>query len=100
MSAKRKGYPDALMPCFRCGKRLKDWSAGNNQPFDALEFTTRGHYPSSLFDPGDASELVVNLCDDCVRAGAVEGRVFRCIWPSPRQRGDRPIFEKWQPKGE
>jgi len=98
VSAERQDYPEAMIPCFSCGKRLKDWSAGNNQPFNALEFSTYGHFPSSLFDPGDASELVVNLCDDCLRAGAMQRRVLRRTWPTPRQRGDRPTYEPWTPK--
>ena len=98
MNAKRHDYPDTMIPCFRCGKPLKDWSAGNNQPFDALEFSSYGHYPSSLFDPGDASELVVNLCDDCIRAGATQGRVLRRTWPEGRPRGAMPTYKPWKPK--
>ncbi|HZQ14058.1 MAG TPA: hypothetical protein VFB31_14735 [Pseudolabrys sp.] len=78
---------------------MKDWSWGNNQPFDALVFSSRGHYPSALFDDG-SGELIVNICDDCLRAGAAEGRVLKRTWPTLRQRGDQPTFEKWKPKGE
>ena len=73
-------YPDTV-PCFRCSKPLTDWSGGNNQPFDAVEFAAGGHYPSALWDPGDGSELVVNLCDGCLRAGAADGRVLRRTYP-------------------
>lgn len=95
---RREQYPEAVIGCFRCGKPLRDWSWGNNQPFDAVEFSSRGHYPSGLFDPGDGSELVVNLCDECLRAGATEGRVLRRVWPTPRQRRDRPTYSPWRPE--
>ena len=93
---RREDYPDAMSGCFHCGKPLKDWSWGTNQPFDAVEFSARGHYPSALFDPGDGSELVVNLCDDCLRAGAAAGRVLRRVRPRPR----RPRYAPWQPETE
>jgi hypothetical protein len=62
-------------PCIACGKALKDWTVGNNQPYDALEFATRGHFPSSIFD-GQPGELIVNVCGDCLLAGAKAGRVL------------------------
>jgi hypothetical protein len=89
-------YPDTV-PCFSCGKPLKDWSHGNNQPFDAVEFAARGHYPSALWDPSDGSELVVNLCDDCLCAGAASGRVLRRTYPQGRPRGAQPTYAAWRP---
>ncbi|MBX9846117.1 MAG: hypothetical protein K2Z80_30370 [Xanthobacteraceae bacterium] len=96
---RRHPYPPTI-PCLCCGKPLKDWSYGNNQPFDALEFATRGHYPSSIFD-GQPGELVINVCDRCLLEGAAAERVLRRTYPKPRSRGERAIFEPWKgPAGE
>lgn len=91
---RREDYPEAI-PCLCCGKPLRDWSGDNNQPFDALEFATRGHFPSVIFD-GQPGELIVNVCDDCLLAGARAGRVLKRTYPEPQKRGDRAIFEPWK----
>ena len=81
-------YPDTI-PCICCGRSLKDWSAGNNQPIHGLEFAAAGHYPSSIWDNG-SGELIVNICDPCLLEGARAGRVLRGTRPEPRRRGQRP----------
>ncbi len=90
-------YPETI-PCICCGKPLRDWSAGTNQPFEALELATGGHYPSAIYDDG-SGELVVNICDPCLLAGAQAGRVLKRAYPEPRKRGDRAIFEPWRGPG-
>jgi hypothetical protein len=87
-------YPDTI-PRICCGRSLKDWSAGNNQPIHGLEFAAAGHYPSSIHDNGNG-ELVVNICDPCLLAGAQAGRVLKRTHPEPRHRGQRPVFEQWR----
>lgn len=90
-------YSPETIPCICCGKPLKDWSHDNNQPYDSLEFATRGHFPSSLFD-GQPGEMIVNICDDCLKAAAKIGRVLHRDYPTPPKRGDRAIFTPWTPR--
>lgn len=87
-------YPDTI-PRICCGSPLQDWSAGNNQPIHGLEFAAAGHYPSSIWDNG-SGELIVNICDPCLLAGAQAGRVLKRTHPEPRRRGQRSVFEPWR----
>lgn len=62
------------LPCIICDKPLRNIATnGENQPSGGTEFTTHGHYGSTVFDPMDGSILVLNICDDCLRKHA--GRV-------------------------
>ncbi len=66
------------LPCFKCGKSLPHvfegvtrppgLEAGGNQPYGGTEFRTQGHYGSTFWDSLDGEELVLNICDDCLRA--------------------------------
>lgn len=59
---------DALLPCFKCGKSLPSVCADeDNQPYGGTEFRTYGHYGSTFWDSFDGEELVLNVCDDCLR---------------------------------
>ena len=59
---------DAMLPCFKCGKVLPNVDAGeDNQPYGGTEFRTYGHYGSTFWDSFDGEELVLNICDDCLR---------------------------------
>ena len=57
--------PDCMVPCFKCGKKLENLYDRGNQPLSGLEFSTHGHYGSTVFDMS-AGELVLNICDVCL----------------------------------
>lgn len=65
-------------PCLVCGARLESVFWGANQPNDGLEFTSKGHYGSTVFDPGDGSYLAVNICDPCLLVARKKRRVLYC----------------------
>jgi len=59
----------AMLPCFKCGNALENAVINEpNQPYAGTEFRTYGHYGSTFFDPFDDSELVLNVCDECLSA--------------------------------
>lgn len=59
----------AYLPCFTCGKILENVCVdSDNQPHAGTEFRTEGHYGSTFWDSFDGEELVLNVCDDCLRA--------------------------------
>lgn len=59
---------DAMLPCFKCGKTLRSViEGGDNQPYGGTEFTTYGHYGSTFWDSFDGEQLVLNICDECLR---------------------------------
>lgn len=56
------------LPCFKCGKALKNTHIeADNQPYGGTEFRTYGHYGSTFWDSFDGEELVLNVCDECLR---------------------------------
>jgi len=70
--------PRHALPCIKCGKPLINVDEGSeNQPYVGTEFTSLGHYGSTIHDEyidaeGDemkAMVLVVNLCDTCILRG-------------------------------
>lgn len=55
------------VPCLICGGELRNvLDTGFNQPSGGLEFSTPGHYGTTVFDPMDGTRLVVNVCDNCL----------------------------------
>ncbi|MFV8142231.1 hypothetical protein ACNQR7_32090 [Mycolicibacterium senegalense] len=59
---------EAMLPCFKCGKTLLNaCDESDNQPQEGTEFRTYGHYGSTVWDSFDGEELVLNICDDCLR---------------------------------
>lgn len=55
------------LPCFVCGSQLENIAEGDgNQPMRGTEFTTHGHYGSTVFDPMDGSFMRLNVCDTCL----------------------------------
>lgn len=59
---------NAMLPCFTCGTTLTNIDAGEqNQPYEGTEFRTYGHYGSTMWDSFDGEELVLNICDVCLR---------------------------------
>ncbi|MEE3755211.1 hypothetical protein [Mycobacterium intracellulare] len=62
---------DALLPCFKCGMTLVNALAeSDNQPHEGTEFRTYGHYGSTFWDSFHGEELVLNICDNCLREHA------------------------------
>lgn len=66
---KRDGMSiEAMLPCFKCGKTLPNVCCDEeNQPYGGTEFRTYGHYGSTFWDSMDGEELVINVCDECLR---------------------------------
>lgn len=66
------------LPCFRCGKEMRRVTDGGHelQPEHGLHFDTTGAYGTTAFDPMDGSSLNIIVCDECIVAGAREGRVM------------------------
>jgi hypothetical protein len=60
---------NAYLPCFKCNKVLPNVMEDcDNQPYGGTEFITYGHYGSTFWDDFDGEQLVLNICDDCLRA--------------------------------
>ena len=81
-------------PCLICAKALRNFAdEGGNPPLGGLEFVTRGHYGSRLFDQ-QAGSLIINICDDCLEDAAEKGRVLHYL-PAPRQREPKGTYSGW-----
>jgi hypothetical protein len=78
------------IPCIVCGVALDNLDEDGNQPSLGVEFTTYGHYGSTVFDPMDGTAVAVNVCDDCLTHAKNEGRVLfvdgRAVPPQPKQK--------------
>lgn len=58
---------DSIVPCFKCGKVLRNvFLHSDNQPDGGTEFRTLGHYGSTFWDSFDDTELILNVCDECL----------------------------------
>jgi hypothetical protein len=64
------------IPCFVCDKTLPSFDQHHNHPAQGIEFRTYGHYGSTVFDPMDSSELIVNICDQCLLEGIKHQKVL------------------------
>ena len=59
---------DAMLPCFVCGKTMRNaFPDQENQPDEGTEFRTYGHYGSTFWDSFNGEELVLNICDGCLK---------------------------------
>lgn len=59
----------AYLPCFKCNKPLRNvFIEADNQPYEGTVFRTEGHYGSTFWDSFDGEELVLNICDACLRS--------------------------------
>lgn len=57
-----------MLPCFVCGVVLQNaWEGSVNQPSEGTEFQTYGHYGSTFWDSFNGEQIVVNVCDECLR---------------------------------
>ncbi len=58
-----------MLPCLVCGKTLESaCPEADNQPYGGTEFRTYGHYGSTFWDSFYGEELVITICDPCLRA--------------------------------
>jgi len=58
-----------MLPCIVCGTVLQNTVADvDNQPSKGTEFQTYGHYGSTFWDSFQGEEIVINVCDKCLRA--------------------------------
>jgi hypothetical protein len=58
-----------MLACFVCGSSLVNVDeASENQPSGGTEFRTYGHYGSTFWDSFAGEEVVLNVCDECLRA--------------------------------
>lgn len=62
--------PDCMVPCFKCGKAVERVFESPLQPSEATTFQTYGHYGSTFWDAFAGEEIVVIICDDCLKAHA------------------------------
>lgn len=59
---------DAYLPCLVCGRTLRNvFDGADNQPEEGTEFRTYGAYGSTFWDSFHEEELVLNVCDNCLR---------------------------------
>lgn len=95
---------ELALPCVKCGKPLKNVDVScSNQPHCGTEFTTTGHYGSTIHDEiGDDEivlELVVNLCDTCIlraiEADVIQSRGYRETEPLLSHHHLEPENKAW-----
>jgi hypothetical protein len=65
------------LPCVICGAQLEriDNMSDESCPYKGTNFTTHGHYGSTVFDPMDGSFITLNICDPCLTRAGEQGRV-------------------------
>lgn len=86
------------LPCIVCRKALKDAFPGpsqGNQPYPGLEFTTPGHYGSTIFDM-EPGRLVVNICDDCITKASGDHLVRHRTLPPIGHKIARSVDTEWK----
>lgn len=66
-------------PCLVCSKELETVDSTSDkvveQPSGGTNFSTRGHYGSTVFDPYSNELLSINICDDCLKLKARQGLI-------------------------
>lgn len=55
------------MRCIVCKTELNNLDEDGVQPDDGVEFSSFGHYGSTVFDPMDGTFLSICVCDDCIK---------------------------------
>lgn len=65
------------LPCIVCGRKLDrvDNMSDETSPYAGTNFSSSGHYGSTVFDPMDGSFIALNVCDPCLKAAGEQGRV-------------------------
>jgi hypothetical protein len=71
--------PVDALPCVKCGKPLRNVEdACYNQPSGGTEFSSLGHYGSTIHDELFSDQpmlLLVNICDTCILRAIDEGLI-------------------------
>ena len=66
------------IPCFKCEEVLQNFDTRpGNHPIGGIEFTSVGHYGTTVFDPMDGSRIALNICDSCLRMGIHRGNILK-----------------------
>jgi hypothetical protein len=81
--------------CIVCHKPFDNIDEDGNQPSGGVEFTTGGHYGSTVFDPMDGSIIAINVCDGCLAEEMGAGNVLAIIPAEPASR-PRARYEIWR----
>lgn len=84
---------DAMLPCFVCGAELQNsFGDVDNQPSQGTEFRTYGHYGSTFWDSFNGEELIINICDPCLRSRTA-GRYDGLPWMARQRRWRRVVID-------
>jgi hypothetical protein len=78
------------IPCIVCNVELNNINPPDIQPNGGLEFTSGGHYGSTVFDPMNGEKLSIVVCDECVENAQQDDRVFHSDCPQARTRSWTP----------
>lgn len=86
-------------PCIICSKQLETVDASSDhvadQPQGGTNFTARGNYGSTVFDPNGREHLSINICDECLKLKAEQGVITHV---KERQRVvDESVRADWEP---
>ena len=80
-SAAAASAPLVPTPCIVCRKALRpvfpglsDQEGSYQQPSEAVTFSSKGNYGSTVFDSFDGHILEANVCDACLAAALLDGR--------------------------
>jgi hypothetical protein len=91
--------PRYCKPCIICSKQLETVDATSDhvvdQPHGGTNFSTKGHYGSTVFDPNGSEHLSINICDECLKLKAAQGVITHV---KERQRVvDESVRTDWEP---
>jgi hypothetical protein len=86
-------------PCIICSKQLETVDNTSDhvvdQPHGGTNFSTKGHYGSTVFDPSGGEHLSINICDECLKLKAAQGVITHV---KERQRVvDESVRTDWEP---
>jgi hypothetical protein len=83
-------------PCFKCGGSID--TGGFGEMHDAMRFTSRGGYGSTVWDPVMGEDwLRINVCDRCILEGVAQGTVAR---GKPRRVSIPVDYELFDPEND
>jgi hypothetical protein len=66
-----------IINCLMCDAELLNFNKDDNHPMGGVEFTTPGHYGSTIFDPCDGTQLAINICDGCLQKAIDNKKVLK-----------------------
>lgn len=86
-----------LLPCIICGKEFEsafgehEPEGFSHHPYGATTFYTYGHYGSTFWDSFDGEQLVVCICDACLKERKARLTAVRMIRQHPT------VYEEFVP---